>query len=308
LRLSLRRFSHGATASSSKASKLDTATSDANSSTLDPEIYPWSRCHQAVLRLAQGQKIDAEERAKISVSIRNLVCSSKNLANVLLDELFAASALQAALRQLASSFDKCTSVNAIAALWSQFYTVILPDLHALLYAFEESHLNDIRKMTLIAFRDGVIMDPDLCSGVLSNSLTHPVILRMLLILEQNTRDGSINYAKVQALCERLLGDFSSSETTPFQPITAASPIFFLEEQEMPRQRSASPKALQRLLRRAKGSFSALTGDHSDLSISPRFLEVKTGQDGRSRSPLARVRTLLDGASLPRRHSYAPGSS
>lgn len=162
LRLSLRRFSHhGGTASSNKAARTDSGIFDPSSSALELEIFSWSRygwsrssvleqplrsrkchrsfffrCQQAILRLAQGQKVDADDRVKILVSVRNLAFGSKNLANVLLNELFAPSLVQSSFKQLAASFDKCSTANSIAALWGQFYTIVLPDLHAVLYPFE----------------------------------------------------------------------------------------------------------------------------------------------------------------------------
>jgi hypothetical protein len=99
-------------------------------------ILAFFRCQQSILLLAQGQRVDPDERAKITVSIRNLVCSSQNLANALFHELFDQPALPSALKQYASTFGNCSSINDISNLWNQFYTVIVPNLHSVLYAFE----------------------------------------------------------------------------------------------------------------------------------------------------------------------------
>uniref|UniRef100_A0A672FFS1 Uncharacterized protein n=1 Tax=Salarias fasciatus TaxID=181472 RepID=A0A672FFS1_SALFA len=171
----------------------------------------WNRVQSAVIRVFQGKALQNNELYSLNESIRWLL---KTEMGSFISDYFQVGLLHASfLLAVGSSGDFFApsgeeQLVVLTDAWNRFFTETLPTLQAIFYPVQGQELT-VRQMSLLAFRNLVLLRLPLQAAVGAAAPPPPAFLQMLLVLQGVHESGgpSPEYLQLERLLEAVVSPY-----------------------------------------------------------------------------------------------------
>ncbi|XP_037306756.2 proline-rich protein 5-like [Pungitius pungitius] len=142
----------------------------------------WNSVQSAVIKVFQGGELQTNELYTLNESIRWLLKTEMGsfITDYYQNQLLTRGLSEVLDRVLLHSGDQVLVV--LADMWDRFFTEILPTLQAIFYPVQGQELT-VRQMTLLAFRDLVLLKLQLEETLRTAASVPPAVTQMLLVLQ-----------------------------------------------------------------------------------------------------------------------------
>ncbi|XP_068452658.1 proline-rich protein 5-like [Clinocottus analis] len=161
----------------------------------------WNSVQSAVIKVFQGGELQTNELYTLNESIRWLLKTEMGsfITDYFQNQLLTRGLAEVLDQVLLHSGDERLLV--LADMWDQVYTETLPTLQAIFYPVQGQELT-VRQMTLLAFRDLVVLKLHLGETLGTAASIPPAVTQMLLVLQGVHQCGAPSPESCQL--ERLL--------------------------------------------------------------------------------------------------------
>uniref|UniRef100_G3NZ35 Uncharacterized protein n=1 Tax=Gasterosteus aculeatus aculeatus TaxID=481459 RepID=G3NZ35_GASAC len=172
-----------------------------------PVISPLS-VQSAVIKVFQGGELQTNELYTLNESIRWLLKTEMGsfITDYYQNQLLTRGLSEVLDQVLLHSGDQVLVV--LADMWDRFFTEILPTLQAIFYPVQGQELT-VRQMTLLAFRDLVLLKLQLKETLRTAASVPPAVTQMLLVLQGIHQCGapSVEAHELEVLVEVSVSPF-----------------------------------------------------------------------------------------------------
>ncbi|XP_029952272.1 proline-rich protein 5-like isoform X3 [Salarias fasciatus] len=174
----------------------------------------WNRVQSAVIRVFQGKALQNNELYSLNESIRWLLKTEMGsfISDYFQNQLLTRG-LSGVLDQilLHSRDDGEEQLVVLTDAWNRFFTETLPTLQAIFYPVQGQELT-VRQMSLLAFRNLVLLRLPLQAAVGAAAPPPPAFLQMLLVLQGVHESGgpSPEYLQLERLLEAVVSPYLSN--------------------------------------------------------------------------------------------------
>ncbi|XP_049579368.1 proline-rich protein 5-like isoform X1 [Syngnathus scovelli] len=160
----------------------------------------WNSVQSAVMKVFRGGALQPNELYTLNESIRWLLKSEMGsfVTDYLQNRLLTGGLTELLERIFISGGEQ---LAALAEAWRCFFTETLPTLQAIFYPLQGQELS-VRQMTLLAFRDLVLLKLPLEDSLQSAGSVPPAVTHMLLVLQGVRECGAASSSRYRQL-ERL---------------------------------------------------------------------------------------------------------
>uniref|UniRef100_A0A8C2X266 Proline-rich protein 5-like n=1 Tax=Cyclopterus lumpus TaxID=8103 RepID=A0A8C2X266_CYCLU len=159
----------------------------------------WNSVQSAVIKVFQGGALQTNELYTLNESIRWLL---KTEMGSFITDYF----------QVPSLFTSCFHCDdrlaVLANMWNRVFTEILPTLQAIFYPVQGQELS-VRQMTLLAFRDLVLLKLHLEDTLGTAASIPPPVTQMLLVLQVHCGSPSLESSQLENLLEVVVSPYLS---------------------------------------------------------------------------------------------------
>ncbi|KAM8892584.1 proline-rich protein 5-like isoform 2-T4 [Spinachia spinachia] len=168
----------------------------------------WNSVQSAVIKVFQGGDLQTNELYTLNESIRWLLKTEMGsfITDYYQNQLLTRGLSEVLDRVLLYSGDQVLVV--LADMWDRFFTEILPTLQAIFYPVQGQELS-VRQMTLLAFRDLVLLKLQLEETLRTAASIPPAVTQMLLVLQGIHQCGtpSVEAYQLEVLVEVSVSPF-----------------------------------------------------------------------------------------------------
>ncbi|XP_016396516.1 proline-rich protein 5-like [Sinocyclocheilus rhinocerous] len=183
--------------------RLDLHSSPSTADTIlqGPSTALTNNIYAAVIKVFKGEELQPNELYCLNENTRWLLRTDMGF---FIKEYFQNQILTKGLSIILDEIQKHEGERqlfVLAQVWDRFFTEILPTLQAILYPLQGQELT-VRQMTLLGFRDMVLLKLSLGDLLCKNlSLIPASITQMLLVLQgiQESRGPSKQYCQLESL-------------------------------------------------------------------------------------------------------------
>ncbi|KAL7831031.1 hypothetical protein SRHO_G00305330 [Serrasalmus rhombeus] len=182
----------------------------AGSSTLqDSSVSDMNSIYSAVIKVFQGEGLQMNELYSLNESIRWLL---KTEMGSFIKEYFQNQLLNKGLRFILEEvllYEGESQLFFLADVWLRFFSEILPTLQAIFYPLQGQELT-VRQMSLLAFRDLVLMRVPLEDLLPTNLSLLPTSIRQMLLVLQGVhgpRGPSVEYYRLEKMLEMVVSPY-----------------------------------------------------------------------------------------------------
>uniref|UniRef100_A0A3B4CJU1 Proline-rich protein 5-like n=1 Tax=Pygocentrus nattereri TaxID=42514 RepID=A0A3B4CJU1_PYGNA len=180
------------------------------SSTLqDSSVSDMNSIYSAVIKVFQGEGLQMNELYCLNESIRWLL---KTEMGSFIKEYFQNQLLNKGLRFILEEvllYEGESQLFFLADVWLRFFSEILPTLQAIFYPLQGQELT-VRQMSLLAFRDLVLMRVPLEDLLPTNLSLLPTSIRQMLLVLQGVhepRGPSVEYYRLEKMLEMVVSPY-----------------------------------------------------------------------------------------------------
>lgn len=171
----------------------------------------WNRVQSAVMKVFQGGALQPNELYTLNESIRWLL---KTEMGSFITDYFQNQLLTRGLSEVLDQLLLTSGEEQLAALsvvWERFFTETLPTLQAIFYPVQGQELS-VRQMSLLAFRDLVLLKLHLEDTLGTAESVPPPITQMLLVLQGIHEPGAHTqeYFQLERLVEAVVSPYLSN--------------------------------------------------------------------------------------------------
>ncbi|XP_012874980.1 PREDICTED: proline-rich protein 5-like [Dipodomys ordii] len=168
----------------------------------------WNSVQTAVINVFKGGGLQSNELFTLNENIRRLL---KSELGSFISDYFQNQLLAKGLFFVEEKVKLCEGENRIevlAEVWDHFFTETLPTLQAIFYPVQGQELT-IRQISLLGFRDLVLLKVKLGDLLLSQSKLPSSIVQMLLILQSvhEPTGPSEGYLQLEELVKQVVSPF-----------------------------------------------------------------------------------------------------
>ncbi|KAM4845424.1 proline-rich protein 5-like isoform 1-T3 [Thomomys bottae] len=168
----------------------------------------WNSVQTAVINVFKGGGLQSNELYTLNENIRWLL---KSELGSFITDYFQNQLLAKGLFFVEEKVKLCEGENRIevlAGIWDHFFTETLPTLQAIFYPVQGQELT-IRQISLLGFRDLVLLKVKLGDLLLSQSKLPPSIVQMLLVLQSvhEPTGPSEGYLQLEELVKQVVSPF-----------------------------------------------------------------------------------------------------
>uniref|UniRef100_A0AAQ4P425 Uncharacterized protein n=1 Tax=Gasterosteus aculeatus aculeatus TaxID=481459 RepID=A0AAQ4P425_GASAC len=168
----------------------------------------WNSVQSAVIKVFQGGELQTNELYTLNESIRWLLKTEMGsfITDYYQNQLLTRGLSEVLDQVLLHSGDQVLVV--LADMWDRFFTEILPTLQAIFYPVQGQELT-VRQMTLLAFRDLVLLKLQLKETLRTAASVPPAVTQMLLVLQGIHQCGapSVEAHELEVLVEVSVSPF-----------------------------------------------------------------------------------------------------
>ncbi|XP_054476610.1 proline-rich protein 5-like [Anoplopoma fimbria] len=170
----------------------------------------WNSVQSAVIKVFQGGALQTNELYTLNESIRWLLKTEMGsfITDYFQNQLLTRGLSEVLDQVLLHSGDD--QILVLADMWNRFFTEILPTLQAIFYPVQGQELT-VRQITLLAFRDLVLLKLHLEETLGTASSVPPAVTQMLLVLQGIHESGppSLEYYQLERLVEMVVSPYLS---------------------------------------------------------------------------------------------------
>ncbi|KAK9516102.1 hypothetical protein VZT92_024060 [Zoarces viviparus] len=171
----------------------------------------WNSVQSAVIQVFQGGALQTNELYTLNESIRWLLKTEMGsfITDYFQNQLLTRGLSEVLDQVLLHSGDGRLVV--LADMWDRFYTEMLPTMQAIFYPVQGQELT-VRQMTLLAFRDLVLLKLHLEETLGTAASVPPPVTQMLLVLQGIHESGapSLEYYRLERLVEVVVSPYLSN--------------------------------------------------------------------------------------------------
>ncbi|XP_031735415.1 proline-rich protein 5-like [Anarrhichthys ocellatus] len=171
----------------------------------------WNSVQSAVIKVFQGGALQTNELYTLNESIRWLLKTEMGsfITDYFQNQLLTRGLSEVLDQVLLHSGDD--QLVVLADMWDRFFTEILPTMQAIFYPVQGQELT-VRQMTLLAFRDLVLLKLHLEETLGTAASVPPPVTQMLLVLQGIHESGapSLEYNQLERLVEVVVSPYLSN--------------------------------------------------------------------------------------------------
>ncbi|XP_068580042.1 proline-rich protein 5-like isoform X1 [Cebidichthys violaceus] len=171
----------------------------------------WNSVQSAVIKVFQGGALQTNELYTLNESIRWLLKTEMGsfITDYFQNQLLTRGLSEVLDQVLLHSGDD--QLVVLANMWDRFFTEILPTMQAIFYPVQGQELT-VRQMTLLAFRDLVLLKLHLEETLGTAASVPPPVTQMLLVLQGIHDSGapSLEYYRLERLVEVVVSPYLSN--------------------------------------------------------------------------------------------------